>query len=90
MQQAGLTGKTTLPYVSVIGPAKGRVVGSQSADMTNHWRLDYDPDSEKGFHVNWRRIYKDKQGNCVMETGAVIAPGGRVAYLQQMERMPKL
>jgi len=90
MQEAGLAGQITLPYVSVIGPAKGRVVGSQSADMANHWRLDYDPDSEKGFHVNWRRIHKDKQGNCVMETGAIIAPGGKDAYLQQMERMPKL
>jgi len=89
MQESGLAGKTTVPYVSVIGPAKGRVVGSQATNMANHWRLDYDPNSEKGFYVNWRRIHKDKQGNCVMETGAIIVSGGRDAYLQQMERMPK-
>ncbi|WEF33104.1 RHS repeat-associated core domain-containing protein [Pseudoduganella chitinolytica] len=90
MREAGLTDQVTMPYISVIGPAIGRVVGSQSADMANHWRLDYDPNSEKGFHVNWRRIHKDKQGNCVLETGAIIVPGGKDAYLQQMERMPKL
>lgn len=48
-----------------MGPDKGKVLGSQSLDGYNHWRIDYDPKSSKLFHVNWRRIYRDKKGNCV-------------------------
>jgi|GEM_PF-5351602 hypothetical protein len=73
-----------------MGPDKGKVLGSQSLDGYNHWRIDYDPKSSKQFHVNWRRIYKDKKGNCVQETGAYLLPGGQDSYWYQRERMPKL
>ena len=74
----------------VMGPDKGKVLGSQSLDGYNHWRIDYDLKSSKQFHVNWRRIYRDKKGNCVHETGAYLLPGGQDSYWDQRERMPKL
>lgn len=92
MQKSGLDkAVSTIPFIADIGPRKGEVVGSQSIDGMNHWRVDYDPNSNKQFHVNWRKIYQDKKtGNCIMERGAILVPGGKDAYLQKIERMPKL
>jgi RHS repeat-associated protein len=47
---AGL-GDDVVPFVSEIGPLKGRVTGMMSSDGLKGWRLDYD--KGKGFHVNW-------------------------------------
>ena len=90
IKEARLEGVPTKPFISYMGPDKGKVLGSQSLDGYNHWRIDYDPKSSKLFHVNWRRIYRDKKGNCVQETGAYLLPGGQDSYWYQRERMPKL
>ena len=90
IKEARLEGVPTKPFISYMGPDKGKVLGSQSLDGYNHWRIDYDPKSSKQFHVNWRRIYRDKKGNCVQETGAYLLPGGQDSYWYQRERMPKL
>lgn len=43
------------------------------------------------FMLTGEKIYQDKKtGNCIMERGAIIVPGGRDAYLEKIERMPKL
>lgn len=56
MHKAGLDKVvSTIPFVADIGPRKGEVAGSQSIDRMNHWRIDYDPNSNKQFHVNWRK-----------------------------------
>lgn len=47
---AGL-GDNAVPFVQELGPLKGRVTGSMSADGLRGWRLDFD--ASKGFHVNW-------------------------------------
>ena len=90
IKESRLEGVPTKPFISYMGPDKGKVLGSQSLDGYNHWRIDYDPKSSKQFHVNWRRIYRDKKGNCVQETGAYLLPGGQDSYWYQRERMPKL
>ncbi len=83
MQKSGLDkAVSTIPFIADIGPRKGEVVGSQSIDGMNHWRVDYDPNSNKQFHVNWRKIYQDKKtGNCIMERGAILVSSGKDAYL---------
>jgi hypothetical protein len=37
--------------VSTVGPSRGMVIGSKTADGLRGWRIDWDP--TKGFHVNW-------------------------------------
>lgn len=44
-------GADPVDYVQKLGPAKGRIVGRESADGLRGWRADYD--KEKGFHVDW-------------------------------------
>ena len=90
IHEARLTNVSTKPFISYMGPDKGKVLGSQSIDGYNHWRIDYDPSNNKQFHINWRRIYSDKKGNCIQETGAYLLPGGQDSYWYHRERMPKL
>lgn len=87
---SGLTKVPTIPYVADMGPRKDEVVGSQSLDRHNHWRIDYDPKSNKSFHINWRRIEKQANGDCKIIRGVIFIQGGEDAYLQQIQRMPKL
>lgn len=71
-QMAGL-GDDTVKYVSELGPMKGLVVGSASADGLRGWRIDFDP--AKGYHVNWW----DKTGGAARSAwvyGANIIKGG--------------
>ena len=44
-------GSDPVDHVQKLGPAKGRIVGRESADGRRGWRADYD--KEKGFHVDW-------------------------------------
>ena len=89
-QLSELNNVPTMPYVADMGPRIGEVVGSQSLNRYNHWRVDYDPASDKGFHINWRRIEKQANGDCKIIRGVILVRGGEDAYLRQMERMPKL
>lgn len=62
---AGLLSPTgmmaTLPYVSRLGPYQGHVVGSQSVDGKQYWRIDWNPRTNE-FHINWRDERLDKSG----------------------------
>ncbi len=49
-QMAGL-GEDTVKYVSEVGPMRGQVLGSASADGVRGWRIDFD--ATRGYHVNW-------------------------------------
>ena len=47
-------GDDAVPFISELGPHKGKTVGRMSPDGTKGWRIDLDPnDPSKGFHVNW-------------------------------------
>lgn len=50
VKSAGLSDKT-VPFVNEIGPLKGKITGSMSADGKRGWRVDWD--DNKNFHVNW-------------------------------------
>ena len=89
-QLSELNNVPTMPYIADMGPRIGEVVGSQSLNRYNHWRVDYDPASDKGFHINWRRIEKQTNGDCKIIRGVILVKGGEDAYLRQIERMPKL
>jgi hypothetical protein len=60
-QMAGL-GEDTVKYVSEVGPMRGQVVGSASANGLRGWRIDFDP--TKGYSVNWW----DKTGGAARST----------------------
>jgi hypothetical protein len=47
-------GDDAVPFISELGPHKGKTIGRMSPDGTRGWRIDFDPsDPSKGFHVNW-------------------------------------
>ncbi len=47
-------GDDSVPFLSELGPHRGRTIGRMSPDGTRGWRIDFDPnDPSKGFHVNW-------------------------------------
>lgn len=52
----------TVPCVSELGPYRGRVVGSQSADERQGWRIDWNPRTGQ-FHVNWWDRRLDPRGD---------------------------
>jgi hypothetical protein len=52
----------TFPFVSEIGPYRGRVLGSRSADGRQGWRIDCDRDT-KQFHINWWDRRLDPHGD---------------------------
>jgi len=52
----------TFPRVSEIGPYQGRVVGSQSADTRQGWRIDLNPRTGE-FHINWWDRRLDAHGD---------------------------
>src|SRR5262245_50072488 len=46
------TEATTVPFVSDLGPYQGRVMGRQTADTKQGWRIDWNPRTGE-MHVNW-------------------------------------
>jgi hypothetical protein len=72
---AGL-GDDAVPFLQELGPIKGRVyTGMQSPDGLRGWRLDFDPDSPKGVHVNWWDRASGPKRNSGWKGGAVILDG---------------
>src|SRR5690606_18923742 len=63
---AGLLSDTetmpTIPFVSDKGPYQGRVMGRQSPDHLQGWRIDWNP-RRNAFHVNWWDRRNDPSGN---------------------------
>jgi hypothetical protein len=51
----------TIPFVSELGPYSGRVVGRQTSDTNQGWRIDLTKDT-KEFHVNWWDRRRDTSG----------------------------
>lgn len=47
-------GDDSVPFISELGPHKGKTIGRMSPDGTKGWRIDFDPNNpQKGFHINW-------------------------------------
>lgn len=55
--------RTTIPFVAELGPYAGHVVGRQSRDTKQGWRIDVSRRGE--FHINWwdRRLDTSPQGD---------------------------
>src|SRR5438094_838077 len=55
---------TTVPFASDLGPYQGRVLGRQTADTKQGWRIDWNPRTGE-LHVNWwdRRLDASPKGN---------------------------
>lgn len=74
-QLAGL-GDDAVPFEQKLGPAGGQVYsGMQSPDGTRGWRLDFDPNSDKGVHVNWWDKSSGPKRGSGWLTGAVVIDG---------------
>jgi len=87
-ERAGL-GDDAVPFVQELGPHKGRVTGMQSPDGTRGWRVDFDPKSEKCFHINWWIRKGAKRKN--WKLGAIIVDQGSLDhYLSILEHFPRL
>ena len=91
-KKAGIFSMLTIPFVQEIGPHKGRVTGSSSLDGLRSWRADFDPNNPiKGFHINWRKREKDKNGCWHEYKGAITITGGKEDdFLKAIEHFPKL
>jgi hypothetical protein len=80
--------KHTVPCVSELGPYQGRVVGSQSPDGRQGWRIDWNPRTGQ-FHVNWwdRRLdAHGKRDRSVHYYGANNVTGGTQDLFWQIEQ----
>jgi uncharacterized protein DUF4157 len=53
--QSGL-GAYEIPFRQETGPRVGEISGRMASDGSHGWRLDFDPKSDKAFHINWWRI----------------------------------
>ncbi|AJQ94746.1 RHS repeat-associated core domain-containing protein [Gynuella sunshinyii] len=85
-EKAGLE-DDAIPFVQEIGPHKGRVTGMQSPDGTRGWRIDFDPSSDKGFHINWWVKNGLKRKDWTL--GAVKVDGASKSdYLSILEHFP--
>jgi hypothetical protein len=80
---------STIPFVSDRGPMIGRIVGTQTPDGTQGWRIDWSPD--KDLHVNWWDYSEDprRRDKSLLWYGANdVAAGDRDFYWQIIEHFP--
>ncbi|MFF4805444.1 RHS repeat-associated core domain-containing protein [Streptomyces sp. NPDC001351] len=72
---AGL-GDDAVPFKQELGPLKDKYYsGMQSPDGLRGWRLDFDPKSPKGVHMNWWDKTSGSKRNSGWKSGAVILDG---------------
>ncbi|MBS2966505.1 hypothetical protein KGA66_25925 [Actinocrinis puniceicyclus] len=90
-QLAGL-GDDAVPFMQKLGPAGGQVYsGMQSPDGARGWRLDFDPNSLKGVHVNWWDKSSGPKRGSGWRTGAVVMDGFEEGdYLGILSGFPKV
>ncbi|MEV0323648.1 DUF6531 domain-containing protein [Streptomyces sp. NPDC050659] len=86
-ERAGL-GDDAIPFQQELGPEKGRWTGMQSPDGMRGWRIDYDPKSDKGFHVNWWNKEGAKRSNKWKYGANIIRGAGNQEYQDVLRHFP--
>jgi hypothetical protein len=79
----------TIPFVGELGPYSGHVVGSQTIDTKQGWRIDWNPRTGE-FHINWwdRRLDKSPKGDRDKAQhffGANFVAGGTLDLFREIE-----